>query len=58
MYLSTGSVVSIENCEFHDGVAVFGGAIFILGDADVTISKSVFRGNEAEKGGAIHATSF
>ena len=58
MYLSTGSLINIVNCQFNKGEAIFGGAIFVLGDADVTISNAQFTENHAEEGGAIHATSF
>ena len=58
MYLSTGSTITITNTRFNRGDAVYGGAIFILGSADVSIKSSNFTNNNADQGAAIHATSY
>ena len=58
MYLSTGSAVTITQSSFNKGEATYGGAIYILGSADVTIQSSNFTSNTADQGAAVHATTY
>lgn len=58
MFLSTGSTVTITGSTFTNGNAIYGGAIYILGSADVSIQSSTFSNNVADHGAAIHATSY
>lgn len=58
MYLSTGSTITITGSTFSNGYAEYGGAIYILGSADVSIQTSNFTSNTAQQGGAIHATTY
>jgi len=49
----------VKNCEFEDGSAIQGGAIYIRSAQNVTIEDSVFDGNSAStKGGSIYIEGF
>ena len=58
MYLSTSSIVSISNSEFAFGKAIYGGAIYVLGNSQVDIKSTDFHDNQANQGAAIHATTY
>eukprot|EP01102_Stenamoeba_stenopodia_P007697 TRINITY_DN2170_c0_g7_i1.p1 TRINITY_DN2170_c0_g7~~TRINITY_DN2170_c0_g7_i1.p1 ORF type:complete len:1056 (+),score=240.70 TRINITY_DN2170_c0_g7_i1:52-3219(+) len=49
----------VRNCEFDDGSAIQGGAIYIRSAKNVTIESSTFNNNSAStKGGAIYIEGF
>lgn len=53
------SKVYVANSQFHFGIAFVGGAIYTLGDSDMTFEDCHFEENGAELyGGAIAAESF
>lgn len=58
MYLSTSSHVVISGSSFSNGDAIYGGAIYVLGNADITIKSTSFTNNTANQGAAIHATTY
>lgn len=49
----------IHSAKFYDGLAYQGGALYISGDATVTILASEFKNNYAQmQGGAIYGSAF
>ena len=49
----------ITDCKFYDALAQIGGAIFISGESNIMIRKSIFDNNHAiMRGGAIYANAF
>lgn len=58
-YIIEDSNVIIKDSSFYDGLAHFGGAIYISGEAVVSIENSVFLKNYAYmNGGAIYASRY
>lgn len=46
--------LSVENSKFHACEAVYGGAIYVIGDVDLDVTDSIFTGNKSSKnGGAV-----
>ena len=51
--------IEISKTEFRYGIATYGGALYITGDATIQISSSSFIQNFAsDSGGAIYASGF
>lgn len=47
------------NCFFYDGLAKYGGSIFVGAEAKLTFDKCVFRNNYAQvHGGAIYGSAY
>ena len=57
-FLFVSSETVIRYCQFRKRWAQHGGAVFILGDAQVTMERVVFEDNVAQLGGAIYASNF
>lgn len=58
-YIILDTNILIKNSYFYDGLSAYGGALYILGEANVTISSSRFLNNYAFiSGGAIYANNF
>ncbi|CDW86080.1 UNKNOWN [Stylonychia lemnae] len=59
LFISLDVKLYIENSSFMRGFAIYGGALFISGDSEIIISRSIFIDNQVvERGGAIYADGF
>lgn len=48
-----GFTMAINNCRFVDNEALEGGAVYVFGKAELTVTGTVFENNRAEYGGAV-----
>ena len=59
MYISIGAELHVAGSRFINGIAKSGGAIFAVGEANITIESSEFTQNSAlNSGGAIFLSNF